>query len=641
MTDLVPDNAIAETGATGTRHSWWTTNLALAGICLVACAPLFISVEHYGRLDWDINFFMNEVPRLALLRDHQLPLWNPYVNGGTVLLAHPESPATSPWYAIVLLLGTTYGLRVQVVVFMILGATGIVALLRHWKVSPGGQFLAGTIYALNSHFLLHIAAGNVQWCAMGLMPWLMLFTIHSVRDLRWAVAAAAVFASVLTFGVTSTPAVFVPFLTCWATLESLRLRSARLLVTWLAILALSIPLSAIKLLPVMDFLADHPRQTQTEGFEPRGLLDVYLNPRQAFLYRSTIEANLPPEYRSMRLQPVETSRAEIARLKELGFRWQWMEYGSYVTWLGVAFALLGIVAVPWRLWPLAVAGLLALGTSMGSGGPIDLWGILRMLPVYDSLRVPSRFSAAVVFTLAVSAGIGFHWCSRKLRANGRLRMESLIWWNTPLLVTIELLVMSWALFSDVFVIPPLPTTHYPNFATRHRFNENYAFLMGSCLTRRLRSNSGVLKGYEIIAVKRGDIRIEARPDYLGEAYLASREPDVKITKWTTGAQTIEIEVDQPDRLFLNQNGAKGWTAEITGPDGVRTENAWGHESGLISVPVRPGDRRVRFRYFPQSVRRGITITLATLACCMLYLLPASWSPRLRFGSAHDEPPEIE
>jgi hypothetical protein len=67
-----------------------------------------------------------------------LPTWNPYAEGGTVLLAHPHSPVLSSWYAIVLLFGAPIG---------------------------------GIMFMMSAHFALHIAEGHLEWCVLGLMPW--------------------------------------------------------------------------------------------------------------------------------------------------------------------------------------------------------------------------------------------------------------------------------------------------------------------------------------------------------------------------------------------------------------------------------------------------------------------------------------
>ncbi|HYW79110.1 MAG TPA: hypothetical protein VE890_06005, partial [Thermoguttaceae bacterium] len=115
--------------------------LVLASIAF--CPYFFTGLDQWGRGDWDQFTFRFETPRLAILRDGQLPLWNPYVNGGNVLLAHPHCPALSPWYLPTLLLGAPMGLRVGVLLFVIVGTTGMAALLRLWGVSPAGRLLGG------------------------------------------------------------------------------------------------------------------------------------------------------------------------------------------------------------------------------------------------------------------------------------------------------------------------------------------------------------------------------------------------------------------------------------------------------------------------------------------------------------------
>ena len=97
-----------------TRSAWILYGLLVLASA-VYCLGLFSGLDQWGRGDWDQFSFRYETPRTAMLRDRQLPLWNPYVNGGNVLLAHPHCPAFSPWYLPTLVLGAPLGLRVQVV----------------------------------------------------------------------------------------------------------------------------------------------------------------------------------------------------------------------------------------------------------------------------------------------------------------------------------------------------------------------------------------------------------------------------------------------------------------------------------------------------------------------------------------------
>lgn len=58
-----------------------------AAISIFYAIPLFENIENYGGMDWDQFVFWNAVPRLTMLKYHQFPLWNPYSNGGNVMLA--------------------------------------------------------------------------------------------------------------------------------------------------------------------------------------------------------------------------------------------------------------------------------------------------------------------------------------------------------------------------------------------------------------------------------------------------------------------------------------------------------------------------------------------------------------------------
>ncbi len=159
----------------------WKIYALLVLASVVYCAPLLTGTDLWGRGDWDQFGFRYATPRVAMLRDLQLPLWNPYVNGGTVLLAHPHCPAFSPWYLPTLILGAPLGLRVQVLLFVALGATGMAALLRRWGVSPAGCFVGGVLLMMSAHFAMHVAEGHLEWCLLGLMPWVLLCLLCALQ----------------------------------------------------------------------------------------------------------------------------------------------------------------------------------------------------------------------------------------------------------------------------------------------------------------------------------------------------------------------------------------------------------------------------------------------------------------------------
>jgi hypothetical protein len=97
-----------------------------------------------------------------------------------------------------------------------------------------------------------------------------------------------------------------------------------------------------------------------------------------------------------------TARQHPWRVPEHPF--VWAEYGSYVGWSVVIAAALGALWVAWRGPRDLLAGLVVFGAFMlGNHGAWAPWSLLHELPVYDSLRVPTRFAMFVTLYLALLA----------------------------------------------------------------------------------------------------------------------------------------------------------------------------------------------------------------------------------------------
>ena len=897
------------------RWAWSLYGLLVAA-SVVYCACLFGGSGRWGRGDWDQFSFRHETPRLALLRDHQLPLWNPYVNGGNVLLAHPHCPAFSPWYLPTLLLGAGWGLRVSVVLFMALGATGMAALLRRWEVSAGGCFVGGVLLMMSTHFALHVTEGHLEWCALGLMPWVMLCLVRAERDWRFVILAGLLFSSGLLYGSIYIVAVFVPVFALWAVLEGIRTYSWRIPASCAAMIGLTFLLCAVVLFPRLDFLEANPRKTRVdEQVSPAAFARMLLDPRQADLFRQTRDVRNPPDAELDRLLPARCAHGRLAsaapksydtlkwhrlemllsttsdwtdvrfqnfpyrlfvgglgkeektpaqlnalpqtdewvaiqnpdldksrqtvpatvyvrlpdegdlrflltrgntgatkltvtrgdeilldalhsimepgdlkntrtftipRHKVLGqadpdeerpaepwyrveatlqttapwcdlqvvnspyvfrvkgwkdrrqteilpsmsglatgsrspgkaeaeleatlyfqrpeennlrvallqgpegtstlrletpqgdliaaqrnetaagsgektieyllpresltgqlevptpLRWRlnrrgmwrdWHEYGCYLTWVGLATVVLGLVVSFRRNWPLVVAGLFAGLMALGVALPLSLWVLWKQLPMYGSLQVPSRFLVAVVFVLAVCGGYGVDRLGRWAGKVGGVWVGRLLVGAIGLAIYVELAVLGWNLFSDVFVCQPHEVPRYGQFA--QRFEDEDAIRSPSMYSAHypyLPGNSGVLREYENIAVPRGEVRVTTDTGYRGEAYLDGSHGTAEVSDWSMSRVKVRLEVTAADRLVLNQNYFPGWKAVRRGADGTAEKlSAQGSPGGLVSIGVRPGDREVEFYYLPDSFIRSAILSGVTLLGCLGLLLAGSRS----------------
>ncbi len=929
-----------------TRSAWGVYGLLVLA-SVVYCLLLFSGLDHWGRGDWDQFTFRFETPRTAILRDGQLPLWNPYVNGGTVLAAHPHCPAFSPWYLLTLMLGAPLGLRVSVVLFVALGAVGMAALLRRWQVSPTGCFAGGVLLMMSAHFTMHVAEGHLEWCVMGLMPWVLLclaradFSKKSKKEgWRFAVYGALVLASAVLYGSIYIVVVFVPLFCLWAVLEAVRTQSWRMVAGCAVSMALTLLLCAVALFPRIELLRANPRKTEaSERFAAAALRRAVFDPGQANLFRATRDVRNPSNDELARIipylpgntspgasRPYETlkwhrlqitlattspwayvmgvngphlwrydgldtpdetpvrlnslphgkgrlvlqgakqgsepitgeatlyvqlpeqghlaitvmqdagggskltvacqgkvildavhggdpwnaswksfyirrktileagaaghspgsgpsddapwyridallktssqwCRVEVAncpylfhvelpedeakdaiplantaldifadgrsgwsrppgqtrsslraslyvrvpdsedllvavtqgptgtstltlctpqgnplkmvcreavqpgkcktldyvlsgrtirekltprpdvphrwRLDELGMTYNWQEYGCYVTWLGLAMAALGMVVSFRRKWPLLAVGLIAGLIAMGAALPINVWALWRLLPMYGSLQVPSRFLAAVVFVAAVCAGFGIDRLGRwaRLLEGGRLggawparllqKGPFLLEAGIALAIYLELATLGWSLFGEIFVCPkrPVPAHEATGFALRYAADDVRYAAMYSAHYPYLMDNSGVLREYENIAVRRGKIRLATDPDYRGEAYLEGSHGTAEIAEWTMSRVKVAVLMDNSgrpgarDRLVLNQNYYPGWKVICRRADGTSQQRpAEASPEGLVSTGVCADDREVEFYYLPGSFLWGAAVSGLTLAGCLGFLL---------------------
>jgi hypothetical protein len=607
----------------------WLVGAALVAASVAACIPLFDGLDRWGRQDWDQFTFRYETPRVALLRDHVAPTWNPYANGGNVLLAHPNSPALSPFYALVLALGAPVGLRVQVMVFMAVGAVGMAALSRLLGANRAGSFVGGIVYATSSHYVLHSTEGHMEWSVLGLMPWLAFCVLRSEAEPRLRLVAALLLASTLTFGAVYIPAVFLPFFTLWFVLLSAQTRRLKTLGAALVVFGLGILLAGGKLLPMSEFTADAPRDVRLDQrTRPGVLLHGLFDPDQALLYRAWRDRHLPEGHPARTVEPGAASRA-VALLARIEVDEGFHEYGCYIGLAGWLLAAVGFSRTLRRLWPLYLAGAVALVTASGASAPVDLWAALRQLPFYGQLQVPSRFLSAVVFVLAVAAALGADTLSRGGR--GRRAGAGLL----ALALCVELGSMAWNLLGDVFVVPAAQPRAHERFAQRHRTRfdgpaseRSHGLVMQSVMMGRLRSNSGTLDAYENLSVEQGDVLTTQDAGYRGEAYLLGGRGQATIVEWTMSRLRIRVEAEAADELVINQNFHRGWQVRRRTHGGDKqVEEARRSPRGLILVPVRPEDGEIELWYWPPGLGAGLGVSALGLLAWVAIALSGRASSR--------------
>lgn len=563
-----------------------------AATVLYAC-PLFRNIAYWGKTDWDQFTFLNAMPREALLRYGQFPLWNPFSNGGNIILAMPHSAFLSPLFLLVLIFGPVVGLKLQWIVAVFLGLSGMYLLSRRLGMGPLSRFLPPAVFMLSSLYSLHLREGHLEWTSLGFLPWTVLFLLRARTEPRYRAFAVLSLALMIFSGGVYVFAASTVFLGVAALVFALQERRPAPVFALAGLLGLVCLVGSVKLVPMLELLRESPRPTKDEG---------------------RLEAVLLPKLFLLRDQnALYENRAGIP--ERIGMNWDrenWHEFGIYTGVIPLIFALAGFLLQYEKHRPVFWGGLACLWISMGrTAWFVDAWTLLHRLPVYRSLQVPSRFLMCVLFCVAIFAGLGFSELEKAAKKTYQKRLLAAV----LLAVFLDLLAVNRPIVAGAFPIPPVSVERSAEF--RQGGDPFAGFLKAgshSAMYPGLLANRGTIKSYDIVGVTRGAVRNSGEPGYRGEAFLADGGKSARVAYFSPNKIVVEAEAENDGVLVLNQNYHGGWR---TGPWWA-TRPALSRD-GLIAAPVARGVSTVVFRYRPRSFLLGLLLTALGLAALIPFL----------------------
>lgn len=371
------------------RAALVAASLAVAALLF---AELFESPAATGFGDYQFFHHSWELGRVALGRHGELPLWNPYQCGGIPEWGDPQSQLFHPLFLLTFVLGSTLALKLFLVLHAALGLAGMYVYARSEEgLGPAAASLAALAWAGSGFFAWHVGSGHGGFVAFYLTPLVLLGFRRAARDLRWAALVGATFAAaLLAGGVYAFP--YFGLLLSFELLAQLLARADRAkLALALAVSALlALLLSAFRLVPIVQHLVWYPRVRDHRD-------SVSLSELWNFL--------------------THFDRAEDLAVLP-GHVYGRVEYGAYLGVGVVVLALLGaIVSARARARSIAATVVFA-SFCLGDFASFAPWSLLRRLPVFASLQVPSRFLFAVTFFLALLAGAGLDWLVSRARERG-------------------------------------------------------------------------------------------------------------------------------------------------------------------------------------------------------------------------------
>lgn len=551
--------------------------------------------------DWRYFGEAWEAARVSLANFHQFPSWNPYHCGGLVLYQDPQSPFPGPIFLLTFWwLPTGAAIKVWILTHFIAGALGARALIRDRGGNGAEQLLGAVIVAACGFVAWHTGGGHLSFTPFLFFPTILWAFRRSLADARWAVLVAALFAVAFYEGATYP----IPLMLVGLLIEVLaRLGSAddrRAMLPSLAIFGVLFPtLAGARLLPVLRYLREHPRLVPLDDQMTLG----------------------------------EVMRTWTLRMHERAFAghtYVWDEYADYVGVIPVALLAAGILiaVVSWarregesrlrRIDLVLLAGLVwcALGNIPGPSA----FGLLHELPIYTSLRVPSRFlgPAMVGFALVVTSAmmaVRARMAEARLRPGLRRAFEVV---QVLLVVAIAVDVCSTnQVRLQQGMDPPL---------TRERASADFYQAVtdyGRFPTHPVRG-IGTRQCYVPLDWKPAPGIVDGKvPQQWLEPATAGQVAPVR---WTPNRVELDVNLNAPGVVIVNQNYESGWqimagptTAQI-GAYLVGAHHQWQRSTGvigevptppvgLLSVAMPAGRNRLVLRHRPPALAAGAVAML--------------------------------
>ncbi len=598
------------------RPNSLVTAFAAFAVCLVAAflflQPVFSNVGNWGLYDWDQHFFYHESPKISLLAFHQFPLWTPYYCGGNLLLANPQSPFLSPFFAFVLLFGSVVGLKLEALVYFAIGLGGMFLAARKLGCSSLASVFAAVAFMCGSWFAVRVVVGHTTFFPFALLPLVFLFYVNAASAsalssaVRWGVAASVALAVMFLSGGIYPFYAAVLLLVLYSVLDSVAMKKIAPVAAVAAMLIFAALLASVKLVPVVDFTAGVSADRDTQLTSP-GIVMKSLLSRDQDIPKNDLKTGRD-------LVPESTQKYYDTLAGKLP--WGWHEYSAYLGIIPLLLAALSIITFR-KNWKLILAALFFLLLAFGTYLPFGLWQILRQLPFFSSLHGPSRFIIVFVFLVALLAAKSLS--GLKISSNDKIQTAFVV--VLVIAVAADLFLVSRPLLSTAFPLAPLKvgTTDLgtPEFIQA-----------GSSLPElsqyiNLQRGVGTLNCYERLHIKNRAIPqfIDGVPfnGFIGNAYIAETNESLNFTYFSPQKISLKLPIIKSgSKLIINENYYKGWSANVAGDNSNKAFSF----AGLLAAKLSPADsgREIVFRFSSPPFMVGAIISLIAAAIAIVLFL---------------------
>jgi hypothetical protein len=525
----------------------------LVSLAIALCQwwPMIADPAATGFGDWQMIHHNWEAAYISLSRFSEWPLWDPFHCGGVSILGNPESQLYAPWFWLSWPFGTVVAVKLMLLGHMAVGLLGMYWLARgRYALQVPSAALAAIAWLCGGCFVWDGAGGHATFLPFTFAPWLS-YCVHRNQGLFRDAACVAALLTLTLFEGGTYP---LPFFCLWLVFEwTLHAWHTRRLGRELSFAAISFGLlgvcGALRWLPVYLALEQSPRTVPND------------------------DALTLPEVWTML-----TQRWHAWPMP--GHPFVWPEYGSYVGMPVVGLAMLGALLALRRGRLHLLAGLLVFGGFMlGNVGRYAPFSLLHGLPIYDSLRVPSRFAVFFTFYVALLAA---HALDTGLTMLRRPRLSAAIGGLATLGILIDLNIAS-APIVQLWREPALFTT--PAAANFYLVGPNYY---------------GIFANFPRLNIGTPGCYAGGMNWPISNALWLGRTPQLRVPSsagrvlaWqkTPNTFTATLELHQAARVVFNQNFSRGFVSNIGTPIA---------DAGRLALDVPAGTHALELRYRPRE-----------------------------------------
>jgi len=579
--------------------------LGAYALLLAWCWPLVADGDSRGSpvyVDWEWFLAYYQVLRSTLLDHGQFPGFNPYMYLGSPLWANPQIGPVTHITPLVLGFGVVHGMKLGLAACYFISFETARALGRALFQRPLPAVVAGLLYALNTGVTSQLILGHGCFIAYCLAPLLVLYCLR-LTERRWAGAAAGAVAGLMVhYGIHYY--LIYAFALCGLLVlcRGVRRRAWADMARFGALFGLFLlAVSAVRLLPILEVMADHPRKLWLPfGLDARALWQMFGVP------------GLEPGSFSLDIRQGGVQFSLVAG-----------EFRAYPGLLVVAAAALSL---RWGVRWFHLGALLSLLLLLGTYQPWHLSRWLGLAPPFDAMWVVTRWRVMLLACLAFAAAQGVDgalgWLEERGRS-GAVTLGKAMAWALPLELLL-LLAPDWNAEMAAYRDRPMSRAGLGIPATKHMLSvrQVHRVWKGAKSTpyfAMFRANLGAAAGYDPLFgyLPARSIRTHrGHPDYRGE-YVVDGEA---VTPDSWSPNRIQLTGLVPGAtLEVNLNPGRGWT--VNGEplfEGLKL-----FELRRRFVAKVPASGEVELRYTPPGLIAGMLTGLV----CALVLLAWWWRER--------------